>query len=621
MDATIITIIVASLLVVVIAIAIIWHYAKKLIKVTSQVATLFGQAPRARLVSLGLASVLFPEVIRALFHAPLILATDILRDLPRMHAGAWRAYEGCIDAHVTTCFGDAAFNLLEGSGDVLARAIRDALVGFPIWQLLLMLALAALITQGIEMAPGNPPGPAAVPAGPQRKNLLVYLTLGLAAYLCIVAIAAIPVLQERPEQAVQLTVETLKTQLTNLFRPPNLSDLDKYKNADPTKKLSDYLGSSDGCSPAGAPEKADEQAVPARSTPTSPSPQGQSSADGAAPSSSAATGEGANGSRTSAPPSSQGNKNRLCSDVGRQLPDVRTEREQLIQAATAVANSIATEGEAMKSRAAIAFESTAADPRGSWERTEHFRELLSWYQEGLGRFEQQFDRCLSEINAHDLKLIHWSQDWQSAVRLSQSSGSVVQRGILQPEVEAPDCQVASADFDRPPGRPDLGSNLGPFGFLAGWLLRTESLPLALIVGLFGFGLLGAAASTFVREQVGKEGKDKPKDVLISDLFGLIVRGLSAALIVFLAAEGGVAILSGPGGSGEVNAYVLFLTCLIASVFSEVVWRWARRFLHKKLEDGNGSPDDAAVVHGPGDKNRAKTRQGDSSSPPSPAPGT
>src|SRR5262245_18333400 len=102
-----------------------------------------------------------------------------------------------------------------------------------------------------------------------------------------------------------------------------------------------------------------------------------------------------------------------------------------------------------------------------------------------------------------------------------------------------------------PTPPDPGTYVGPFGFFAGWLVKTRSLPLALIIGMLGFGLMGSAISTFSREQPSRQDDDP----LVKDLAGVVFRGLSAAIILFLAAEGGLAIIG--TGSSEPNPYVLF----------------------------------------------------------------
>jgi hypothetical protein len=86
--------------------------------------------------------------------------------------------------------------------------------------------------------------------------------------------------------------------------------------------------------------------------------------------------------------------------------------------------------------------------------------------------------------------------------------------------------IASQPHEHAPERRELGSYLGPFTLVASWLLRTESLSLAsLIVGTIGFGLLGSACSSFVREKSDGVGHDEP---LVRDLSDIIIRGVSAA---------------------------------------------------------------------------------------------
>jgi hypothetical protein len=150
-------------------------------------------------------------------------------------------------------------------------------------------------------------------------------------------------------------------------------------------------------------------------------------------------------------------------------------------------------------------------------------------------------------------------------------------------------EKSDSDMDLVPERPAMGSNLGPFSIVASWLLRTESLSLALIVGLFGFGLLGAACSTFVREHAQRQSGDP----LVADLPSVLIRGLSAAIVVFLAVEGGLAVFS--TGQSEPNPYVLLLTCLIAAVFSETVWKWARLKLQDSFPDRSQRVTDSTAT--------------------------
>ena len=70
-----------------------------------------------------------------------------------------------------------------------------------------------------------------------------------------------------------------------------------------------------------------------------------------------------------------------------------------------------------------------------------------------------------------------------------------------------------------------------------------------------------------------------------DAATIIIRGLAAAIVVFLAVKGGLAIVS--TSEAEPNAYVLFFICLVGAVFSEGVWKWAKTKLDGFLSDDAG----------------------------------
>jgi hypothetical protein len=118
-----------------------------------------------------------------------------------------------------------------------------------------------------------------------------------------------------------------------------------------------------------------------------------------------------------------------------------------------------------------------------------------------------------------------------------------------------------------------------FGRATGWLLSTESRDLALIVGLLGFGFFGALASSFIRRAQANEL------LAASDLIvPALIRGVAAAVLIFLAVVGGIAVFT--RSDPEPNPYAVFLACFIASVFSEDVWEWARRRQTAQLGEDN-----------------------------------
>lgn len=130
-----------------------------------------------------------------------------------------------------------------------------------------------------------------------------------------------------------------------------------------------------------------------------------------------------------------------------------------------------------------------------------------------------------------------------------------------------------------PSVPTPGDELGIFKSIAQWLIKPNSMALVLIVGMLGFGLFGAVISTFVRETSNSEEYNKDA-VIIKDIPGVIIRGVSAAIVIFLGVKGGLAVFS--TGEGEPNPYALFFTCLVGAVYSERIWEWAKEKLTSKL---------------------------------------
>lgn len=110
-----------------------------------------------------------------------------------------------------------------------------------------------------------------------------------------------------------------------------------------------------------------------------------------------------------------------------------------------------------------------------------------------------------------------------------------------------------------------------FESIGDWLVNTNSIDIVLIIGMFGFGLLGAALSSFITAK--KEELRDPTTPLVENLSIVIIRGFSAAIVIFLATKGSIAVIN--SGSNEPNPYVLFFACLVGAVFSEPIWDWAK----------------------------------------------
>ena len=264
---------------------------------------------------------------------------------------------------------------------------------------------------------------------------------------------------------------------------------------------------------------------------------------------------------------------------------------------------VAAEQERLVQRATAGYMIENLNRVGSREQANHFLALNRWFQSSMTKLFTDLDRCREAILR-----VRWlaqttspgrpgavGPDVTSMIRQESpparragstdpSPGGIGGAPIIQPTpwLDSSDaatraldmCQSRSADIDEPPDRSDFGYTLGVVGDLSIWLLRTESMPLALITGLIGFGLFGALVSTFVRAPAGQSP--------LLDIFGVVCRGVSAAIVVFLAAYSGIAIVSQT--SGDPNPYVVFVTCLVGAVFGEDVWLWAK---NKFLPKGNG----------------------------------
>lgn len=258
------------------------------------------------------------------------------------------------------------------------------------------------------------------------------------------------------------------------------------------------------------------------------------------------------------------------------------------------------EQERLVQRAVAAYTIENLNRVGSREQANHFLKLGRWVDRALSGLFANLDNCRSAISRVRGLVISVSSGRQtplvndpgppilrtdSPTKRSNFSeqapagvGGVPMVQSVPPWLDASaaanvalqHCQ-ARLDISEPPDRSDFGLTLGIVGDLSIWLLRTESMPLALITGLIGFGLFGALISTFVRTPAGQTPQ--------LDIFGVVTRGVSAALVVFLAAYGGIAIVSQTGS--DPNPYVVFVTCLVGAVFGDNVWLWAKdRFLPK-----------------------------------------
>lgn len=274
-------------------------------------------------------------------------------------------------------------------------------------------------------------------------------------------------------------------------------------------------------------------------------------------------------------------------------------REQLIASWNKYRDDVWESFGRLQTRAIAEFETNMSSPMSVQEQAYYFQTTHNWFRGRVDDSMQSLDEFMTFMDRTDETLIEWSTLLRSSTdeRIGEVRASVQAAGTVPlpdlyglPTVPIWDLAQQVADF-RPhgavssqPSPPEPGLGWGPFGWISKWLLRTKSMALALITGMLGFGLFGAAISTIVRERAaGNPGTD----ARIGDV---VIKGLSAAIVVFLAVEGGLAVFT-TTRSQEPNAYVLFFTCLVGAVFSENVWSWAQSRLTRDLPSPRRATDE------------------------------
>ena len=122
---------------------------------------------------------------------------------------------------------------------------------------------------------------------------------------------------------------------------------------------------------------------------------------------------------------------------------------------------------------------------------------------------------------------------------------------------------------------DWGIVFAPF---IRYFAASRNVDVLLLLGMIGFGLFGSAISIYVGGNVQSGETDALHDVML-----VIVRGFSAAVVVFLAIRGGVAVIN--KGESNPDPLVLFLFCFIGAVFSDPIWKWAQKSIQNTFPSG------------------------------------
>lgn len=215
---------------------------------------------------------------------------------------------------------------------------------------------------------------------------------------------------------------------------------------------------------------------------------------------------------------------------------------------------------------------------GKRQTDRYYYALLKWFGDTVSGIRFTLSRCHSAANILIGEFSDSAAKFRSAMEQTENLSPVFReyyrsKANFYSQLTQVLAVCGSSELPPSPDPPTIASGLGEVGTWTKWLINTERMPVVIIVGLVGFSLLGATVSRAVRAQTD----ERPRAAFtLDDLLTVIAGGTTAAVVVFLAAYGGLAVLG--NSTGDPNPYIVFATCLIAAVYSEDVWTWARRRL-------------------------------------------
>ncbi|HYR09764.1 MAG TPA: hypothetical protein VEQ60_18455 [Longimicrobium sp.] len=640
---------------------------------------LLGGDVKIRLLGLAVTAVVFTPLLNRIFRALLNLGVLLVERVPRQLLVHWRTQSDVCSVNATaSCVGDTLLVPLKATGAGIAAAFRESgLFSIGLGYVVFMLALWALATHTLNVLTKAKEGEESIDVHElllddqfkvTRQNFLFFLILFIGAYLSLASIAAIPDLRE-DEGGVPtgFSGATLAENLGKVewgvdFKQDMLTDPLALADSVFYPGLSTLARTGDR-PPAATPVVRDTGVIRPLNRGNGASENGTAADTTARDGQAAAGGGNGDDGAEAAPSGGQG--------AG---PDTAAPAQPTIavQAADSVAGDSARATVPLSPRISpaipadqvLALRAVAADLRTLWidhtvrhdsvvralarrrnvarqlaqsayvvsdstrrlrEQRTYYHRLQRWYLEAQMELQGEYDESWITLR----RLHRREEAWSTALAgyLTGAAPDPAQFHQLRREA----VRLRTEDWllaENPPTPlhrlPERGAGLGPFQYVSGWLLKTDSMPLTLIVGMVGFGLLGAAASTFVREQSRRERREarrlkrlekalrkrgvrephlsdemrKPGDrsqpihpvqPLVLNLPSVVIRGGSAAIVVFLGLMGGLSVLT---QEADPNPYALLFTCLAGAMFSEKVWSWAEKRFGLNLESGQEEEDDS-----------------------------
>lgn len=272
----------------------------------------------------------------------------------------------------------------------------------------------------------------------------------------------------------------------------------------------------------------------------------------------------------------------ILNKIKEEIDAVRSDSESLKQGWLALRDRAIRSHSMMTKSATDSFDTYIKTDLSVRERAEFQDDIIRWYRSSVPYLDEELRNYR--------RYVEWTvRDWKS-----WANWVIENFNDLKQNQNAYLLSVGSIenlkDFNRGLGRIEASSapspresiGLGVFGFFANWLVENRSFSLALISGMIGFGLFGSVmARALIPYSPNVEGQ------LDRDSLDVLLVGSSASVIIFLASQGGLAII----GTGDIqpNAYILFLACFVGAAYGDQVWNTAKIRLAASLKSRETDP--------------------------------
>jgi hypothetical protein len=505
--------------------------------------TIFGNTLKTRIISLGITCLFFSTGVTMIFILPLEL---LFQSLMNFYAGV---------SDLKKVSGDGFGNVMTNIFTAMFGNLNQQFEAFKIGPAILAIAAWSLIGQFVESYIGD--GTQSKPKNnPLRQNVILGLIFVLSIYLSFAAIITVPYFSETTDPNASKE-EFLKTQLDEIQKNAGAKTTLMIKPEAPEFGIdTTVLNKIENIPNAKAKASLKEHWREAKEDYSNSINSRKNAFDG--------------------------------------LEQVKVKfNNRLTEEATRMLAIFSAESPNLKSQLRIAFRNSLVEHYKGVAEVSYVQ--IETVNDGIWYADEKLRKDLIEFRRSFYEAVNAAAGIDSSAVLT---GETKVFDLSHDYYFGDDLYLSSADYPMTiPTVPSPGDDLGIFRDIAQWLIKPLSMSLVLIVGMLGFGLFGSVISTFVKEAKEKVDKD---GMIISDITGVIVRGVSAAIVIFLGVKGGLAIFS--SGEGDPNPYALFFTCLVGAVYSEKIWEWAKQKLagnFKTEEEAKAIPPSTDIT-APGD---------------------